>query len=109
MVAIAAAGSASSLLPWIGTAVAIAVAATMANVLSPAARERREWKRHCRQLARASGLTAAEAEFLWRLARLVVPVTPILVFVRPTLLDHGQGLGATPEFVRGIRDKLFGG
>lgn len=66
-------------------------------------------RRECLELARGSGLDAAEAQVAWRLARRTTPALPLAVFLRPSLWDLAAArTGAAAAVVASIRGKLFG-
>ena len=61
------------------------------------------------QLAAANGLTPVETKALWRIALAAQLADPMLVFVRPSLLDSCAAPARVPaEAVRSLQDKLFG-
>ena len=72
-------------------------------------RERMVGRRLFRQLARASGLVRAEAEFLALVARRVLPDNPPAIFVRRTLFENAVADGpADPALVQSVRRKVYG-
>jgi len=97
-------------------ALAVAVAVLLAFGIAAAlvyamvsGRDRMVGRRMFRQLARASGLARAEAEFLGGVARRVLPDNPPAIFVRRTLFENAVADGhADDALVQSVRRKVYG-
>lgn len=92
---------------WELLAAGLVLGAAAAVWWSPSARRWRAAKRLHAAFAAASGLTAEQSAWLWRVARQRRLDEPLLVFLRPSLLAEAPGLGAAARAE--LRSRLFGG
>lgn len=94
---------------WILGAGLGALSVAVWRLQSPAARAERQRKLVHQQLAAANGLDDDESKALWRIAREAGLADPVLVYVRPSLLQAETTACASPAVVASLRRKLFGG
>lgn len=93
---------------WILAAGLGAVLLAVWRLQSPDGRALRQQRRVHRALAAANGLDADESQALWRIAREAGLADPVLVYVRPSLLQADAIACADPDVVAALRRKLFG-
>jgi hypothetical protein len=94
---------------WFLVAGLCAVAVVACWLHSPAARAHRQQLRLHRRFAAANGLDDEESRALWRIAHEAGLADPLLVYVRPGLLEADAVPCASAAVVAALRRKLFGG